>query len=269
MIEPPVDLVHDRPGVGGNHFSVNHPIPVGTVRIVVVSRLAAELKLEGIRTAIAAMPRLVAHLGGYPPVRLTLVGDGPARAQVEEAVALLGEGNAGLVEVLGAHDDPRGAYDSADIVLGMGGSALRALAFAKPLVVQGEGGFFEPLKEETLPVFLDQGFYGRSSLGRDQAADRLVEHLVPLVRSAVLRSQRGTWGRRVVEEHFGMESAALRLEQFYHGALSAAPDRGTRASDCAASLPGLIAHKTSRVRDRWKGVGTDDDFNAQPVGMRS
>lgn len=269
VIEPPVDLVHDHPGVGGDEFVTDHPAPGGTVRIVVVSRLAAELKLEGIRTAIAAMPRLAARLGGHPHVRLTLVGDGPARRQVEDALVALGAGSVGMVEMLGAHDDPRGAYDSADIVVGMGGSALRALAFAKPLVVQGEGGFFEPLTEETLPVFLEQGFYGRASLDPGQAADRLVEHLVPLVRSEALRNQRGTWGRRLVEKHFGMASAALELERVYDAALTNRPDLRTQASDCAVALPGLIAHKTTRIRDRRRGVGTDDDFNAQPVGTRS
>jgi hypothetical protein len=267
VIEPPVDTVHDRPGAGGEHFSTLHPCPGDTVRIVVVSRLVPELKLEGIRTAIAAMPHLAARLGEGPPVRLTLVGDGPARADVEEAVAALGQTDTGLVEVLGSLEDPRGAYDSADVVLGMGGSALRAMAFAKPVVVQGEGGFFEPLTEESLPVFLDQGFYGRAALDSEQAVAGLVEHLVPLVRSATLRRQRGAWGREVVEELFGMQRAARRLEQFYLAAATSVAGRRADTSDCVAALPGLVAHKANRLRDRWKGVEKDDDFNAQPAGM--
>ena len=267
VIEPPVDCVHDRPGAGGAPFTALHPCAEGTVRITVVSRLVPELKLEGILTAIAAMPLLMARLGGDPPVRLTLVGDGPGRDQVEHAVAALGERNATLVEVLGAFEDPRGAYDSADIMLGMGGSALRALAFAKPLVVQGEGGFFEPLTEHSLPVFLDQGFYGRAAMGSDQAVAKLVEHLVPLVRSASLRGQRGAWGRGVVEERFGIGRAARHLEEFYLAASTAATGRRAVTTDCLAALPGLAAHKANRRRDRWRGVEKDDDFNAQPAGM--
>ncbi len=59
----------------------------------------------------------------------------------------------------GQMTDPRDAYAAADIMLGMGGSALRAMAFAKPLVVQGERGYWRLLTPESLDFFLDKGWY--------------------------------------------------------------------------------------------------------------
>ncbi|MDF2491460.1 MAG: glycosyltransferase, partial [Microbacterium sp.] len=70
------------------------------------------------------------------------MGDGPARAEIEQrAAAVNAECGEGTVVVTGNLDDPRPAYAAADIALGMGGSALRALAYGAPLIVQGEHGF--------------------------------------------------------------------------------------------------------------------------------
>ena len=56
--------------------------------------------------------------------------------------------------------DPRPAYAGADLVVGMGSSALRALAIGRPLIVQGEDAFSEIFEPQTYDLFLKQGFYG-------------------------------------------------------------------------------------------------------------
>ena len=113
-----------------------------------MSRLAPELKLEGILTAID----VVGTLARERPVRLIVVGDGVARDVVEQRAAKA-NAHAGRTAASSfspdSFDAPCPAYASADIVLGMGGSALRALAFGRPLVVQGEHGFWELLTPST------------------------------------------------------------------------------------------------------------------------
>ena len=85
-----------------------------------------------------------------------------------------------VVLLAGELRDPRAAYAAADVCLGMGGSALRAMAFAKPLVVQGEGGFWELLTPDTVDRFLWTGWYG---VGDDPArgAAVLADILRPLL----------------------------------------------------------------------------------------
>ena len=100
----------------------------------------------------------------------------------------------------GALIDPRPAYAAADVMLGMGGSALRGLAFGKPLVVQGEEGFWQLLTPGSAPTFLDQGWYG---LADD--ADRLAAILAELLDSPGLRLTLGTFGRRLVVEGIAAE----------------------------------------------------------------
>ena len=89
--------------------------------------------------AIDAVSALPAELR----VRLVIVGDGPARAELD-ALAASANARCGrtVATLVGAADDPRPWYAAADVVLGMGSSALRAMAYAKPLVVQGERGFW-------------------------------------------------------------------------------------------------------------------------------
>ena len=65
-----------------------------------------------------------------------------------------------VVVLTGQLADPRPAYSAADVILGMGSSALRGMAFGKPLVVQGERGFWELLTPDSASVFLRDGWYG-------------------------------------------------------------------------------------------------------------
>ena len=58
LIEPPVDVVADRPGTGGAEFRARYGIREDEVAVVVVSRLARELKLEGIVTAMTLAERM-------------------------------------------------------------------------------------------------------------------------------------------------------------------------------------------------------------------
>ena len=126
---------------------------------VVVCRLARELKLEGLLTACRVVGQLAAE---GTDIRLAIVGDGPARLVVEEEAAkanALGT-NPPAIHLVGEMVDPRPAYAAADIMLGMGGSALRGMAFGKPLIVQGEAGFWKLCDEESAPSFLAGGWYG-------------------------------------------------------------------------------------------------------------
>ena len=143
LIEPPVDLEHNR---------IHDPRTVAAFRsdwelddrplVVCVGRLVRDLKSEGVLTAIEA----AVTMQEATPFQLVVVGDGQARTEIQRAAD---EANRRLgrrtVTLTGELADPRPAYGAADIMLGMGGSALRSLAFAKPLVVQGEYGYFRTL----------------------------------------------------------------------------------------------------------------------------
>lgn len=262
LIEPPVDVRANRPGV-------SDPVARARIRgdaaeplVVLVSRLVPELKLEGVLTAV----RAVGDLARSRPLRLVVVGGGSAAPQVE---ALARQTNLAVgrevILLTGPMSDPRPAYDEADVCIGMGGSALRAMAFAKPLVVQGEGGFFETLSPTTLDDFLDQGWYGRSSRTQDEAVLHLRCLLTGLLDSAGQREALGRFARQVVEQRFSVEVMAARQADIYEAAAARMPRRRTRLMDAAGSGQRFAWYWSGRRWQRVRGTKAVDDFNARPT----
>ncbi len=262
LIEPPVDTRADRPGVAGDDFRAAYPARPGTAQVVVVSRLAHELKLEGILTAI----RAVGALARSRAVRLVVVGDGPAADEVRAAAEAANRAAGDEVVLLtGRLDDPRGAYDAADVCLGMGGSALRALAFAQPLVVQGERGFFELLTPDTVSSFLERGWYGVGSRTIDEAADHLAAVLARLLDDPGRREDLGRYGRDLVVGRFGLERAAEVQVEVYRRALADRVGVGRTLAEGLASTVAVLGHKGRRRVQRLRGDVARDDFNARPA----
>lgn len=261
LIEPPVDLDHNR---------VHDPTTVADFRaewklddrplVVCVSRLVRELKSEGVLTAIEA----AVTMQDETPFQLVIVGDGQARAEIQRAAD---EANARIgrhtVTLTGELTDPRPAYAVADIMLGMGGSALRSLAFAKPLVVQGEHGYFRALTHDSLSEFRWQGWYGIGA-GQEGGLAALETELAPLLADEALRRDLGSYGREVVEE-FSLESAAKRQVTVYRDALTARGEHKKQLVDAARSTVQLARYYVEQRVARVRGRQRTDDFNAQPV----
>jgi glycosyltransferase involved in cell wall biosynthesis len=260
LIEPPVDILANAPGHPVKDFRREFGLDEGPLDVVVVGRLVSELKLEGVLTAIDVAGRLASEMD----VRLIVVGDGPARGEVEERAATANAG-AGrrVVVVTGQLLDPRPAYAAATVCLGMGGSALRSLAFAKPLIVQGELGFFEALTPETEKTFLSQGWYGLGA-GREEGGPRLAALLRKLHADPALRHELGEYGRRLVVERFSLERAAKAQLEIYEQAVTERPT----ALDAMGTAAGVLNYKLRRRYDRLRGAHARDDFNAVARGRK-
>jgi phosphatidylinositol alpha-mannosyltransferase len=256
LIEPPVDVHRDHPGYDGSEFRAQWQVGPKTALIVSVCRLVPALKLEGLLAACRTVGRLA---GAGRDVRLVIVGDGPARGEVETAAAAANAfAGSTVVSVAGLMNDPRPAYAAADIVLGMGGSALRGLAFGKPLVVQGEAGFWKLCEPATVSQFLDEGWYG---LGQGDAGDgALRAALVPLLDSEEMRRRLGRFGRQLIISRFSLESAARRQIVLYERALSTASP--PKVAEIARVSWGAGRHFLRRRLARALGrVLPADDFN--------
>lgn len=209
-IEPPVDVQANTPNVvDGHSFRTEHGIAPSDVLLVVVSRLAFSMKFEGIRGVIEAV-----RLLDNPAVRLIVVGDGDASLDLSVLAEQVNaaEGRQAVV-LTGWRVDPRPAYAAADIVLGMGHSALRGMAFGKPVVVLGECGYAEALTRETLGRFLYGGLYGRGD-GKDMG-EIVAAQLQRLLDESDDWPQLGQLGRDAVYATCSLERAAERLEEIY------------------------------------------------------
>ena len=211
LLEPPVDTERNSmAAVDPTQFRQRHGLDDGRPTLVIVSRLVAWMKLEGILRSMEA----VALLGQERAVRLVVVGGGTAYDRLNARAAELNRLVGSRVVVLtGPMTDPRPAYAAADIVLGMGSSILRGMAFAKPCLVLGEENFSEPLNPETSPRFLNGGFFG---LGDRSATPHLLyTQLKELLGNDNRLRQLGAFSRRIVEERFSLPVGARTLDELY------------------------------------------------------
>jgi glycosyltransferase involved in cell wall biosynthesis len=248
-LEPPIDVLRDHPGIDGSEFRRKHRVADDELLIVSVSRLAIELKLDALVRAIDATD----ILAGRYPVRLILVGDGPAQDALQQrATAINRHWGREVVTLHGAALDPRSAYAAADVVVGMGSSALRALAIGRPVVVQGEDAFSEVFEPATLPLFLRQGFYGIGD--RAPRALRLATQLEGLLSDVERRRFLGEFGRQVVVERFSLERAVRVQLDIYHSVLRQPTAYRLRDAFRSARLAAALeirSHRPRRKREHF------------------
>lgn len=254
LLEPPVDMDRYRTtdiAAARARFG----IPDGALVISIVSMLTTALeKLQGVLEAI----RVVDRMAATRPVRLLIAGDGEGLQAVQRRAAAVNAHHGWtVVQPVGFQLDAAPAYEAADIVLGMGSSAIKGLAHAKPLVVHGEAGFWRTLDDTTAAGFLHNGWYGRGGAGiRDLAGA-----LESLAESPALRLRLGAFGRDLVATRYDLDRAAEHLAALYvDTALGRAP-RATVARSLARSAATSARYFTSMRfgsvvdREQWAREG--------------
>lgn len=215
LLEPPIDTDMFRPGALPHDVIAATRAECGAgdgdTLVVVVGRLAQMLKLEGLLALVDA----VGIVAASRRVRLCIVGDGPSRGPVEERAARVNAAaGRDVVRLLGERMDPLPYYLAGDMAVGMGGSALRAMATGRPLLVQGERGFWAVADRSTEPDFLRQGWYGVGA--GDRAIERCVEQLTRLLDAdRVERDELARFGRELVLERYSLARAASALTDIY------------------------------------------------------
>ncbi|SFC73804.1 glycosyltransferase [Tropicimonas isoalkanivorans] len=207
LLLPPVDVDFNAAGiVDGKAFRTALAVRDEDILLVSVSRLANHMKSECLERAIA----VVGELGASLPLRLVLVGNGEAGPRLQ---AMADAANRSLgreaVTLYGAMSDPRAAYDAADVVIGMGGSALRGMAFSKPLIVVGEKGFARTFTPEAAPDFIETGMFGIGD--GDPRNVALSQAIRGLATSSGPRTELGAFGRDFVTGNHGLDAVAATL----------------------------------------------------------
>lgn len=217
LISPPVDTSRDVPSTTVRaEFRRKLGLGTDTIALVMVSRLTEEMKARGIADAIHA----VDHLDD-PRIRLILVGTGDAEERLR-AIAGAVNSRHGRTSIIfpGPLSDPRPAYDAADIVVGMGSSAGRGLAFGKPLVVVGEYGWSAIFREPDIDAIFRNSFWSSGEVA--DGAGLMARHLRELVEKPSERARLAEGARQFAESNFGLPAMALRLAGVYEDAARSA-----------------------------------------------
>lgn len=247
-LEPPVDTDSNAPSIDGAPLRRRFGIAAESPLVVTVSRLALELKLDALVDAIDAAGELAAEL----PLTLLVVGDGPAGEALRARSERVNRGcGREVVKFAGALADPRGAYAAADLVLGMGGSSLRAMAIGRPVIVQGEAGFSEVFEPATAEYFARHGFWGVGEGGPNGA--RLAAQMRGLLANRARLETLGAYGRETVAQRFSLQRAIRIQLDAYDAVLGRQPARspGEAARIAARALRlELDNHDPRRKRAR-------------------
>ena len=160
LIRPPVDMDRDNPEVvSGATFRAAHNVTSEQTAVVIVSRLDEEMKLFTVEVAMRAADAM-----SRPAVVLLVVGTGTAAERLSRLAAAINarQGRQAVI-MAGPASDPRAAYLAADVVIGMGGSAARGLAFGKPLIVSGELGQFRTFRPGNAAALYRNSFWSNEA----------------------------------------------------------------------------------------------------------
>ena len=227
LLLPPVDVQLNAPDAAdGRHFREQWGIGDQEVAVVTVSRVDEYMKGESLfRTA-----ETILELGKKLPVSFVIVGDGSASARLKRRAAEINSelGRTAIVTT-GSMIDPRPAYAAADIAVCMGGSALRAMAFAKPVIVVGERGFASLLTPGNAQFFHYFGMYGRGD-GKN-GNEHFAADLRMLTMQPELRAELGRFSREFVVNHFALSTVCAGLDEFCRDAVTNVPRLPSAAAD--------------------------------------
>jgi glycosyltransferase involved in cell wall biosynthesis len=258
LLMPPTDVQSNSPdAIDPAALRQEMGIEPTDITVVTVSRLHTALKAESLLATVAAIGRI----GRNFPVRFIIVGDGDLRSTLEAEARRVNEclGRT-AVTLIGEMLDPRPAYAAADIVVAMGGSALRGMAFAKPVIVVGEKGFAELMSPETAAYFDQNGLYGR---GVGDLASRLADVLCRLCEQPDQFPSVGAFSRQFVTRHYSLESVADHLIELYGNCISRRTNPRNLAFDALRTAYFCLAE--GRLVPYWSLRRAYHDLGGPPV----
>ncbi len=194
-----VDYRRFRPDRGTEEWraklSGNHP---ADRLLLFVGRLAPEKGIEKLRVILEEIPG----------TRLAIVGDGPARGQLEQAF----EGTRTVFTGLLEGGDLTAAYSSADAFLfpstteTLGMAMIEALSSGLPVIAADSGATREVVDDGRSGLLYEAG-----------SSEALVSVMERIVADEALREALGR-GARAAAENRGWEAATRTLRGYYHEA---------------------------------------------------
>lgn len=254
LLEPPIRLPS---GDALETRTARRTWEIGPEELVIstATMLTTDLeKLQGVLALVATVDKLA----GKYPLRLLIAGDGEGFEQVCLRAKRVNERHERtVVEAVGLRTDPSDVYAAADVVVGMGSSAIRGMAFGKPLVVHGEGGFWRLLDPGTADGFLHNGWFGEDGAGvRD--LERALTHLFDRPR---LREDLGRYGRQLARGRYSLDRAGQALSGIYREVAATHPTPARTMASLARSAVQVAKFRASirlsnPVRQqRWSHAG--------------
>jgi glycosyltransferase involved in cell wall biosynthesis len=183
------------------------------LRLLFVGNVVAN---KGVWTVLEALIRLAP---GWPGLSLSIAG--AADEQIAEQLLARAQqaGVSERVEMLGfvEHGELAQLYRAADVLVmpsqyegGLGMAYLEAMACGLPVVASGAGGAAEAIVNGETGILLESG-----------SAEDAATAIAALLEAPEQRARLGAAGRARVQQRFGVEAYAARVEETYERAIEA------------------------------------------------
>jgi L-malate glycosyltransferase len=187
--------------------------------------MVANLRLEkGHDTLLAAVPAIAQV---QPDLEVMLVGDGPLRPALAEAI--LNRGLRGRVTLLGERSDVPALLDSSDVFVlpstseAFPNAVLEAMASGLPVIATRVGG---------IPELIESGRTGVLVAPRDPAA--LAQAVVDVIRHPERACAMGAAARAHVHDQYSFDRMVESFAHLYDTALGRAHKADVRANELVA-----------------------------------
>jgi len=186
----------------------------GGADILYVSRLSGDRGRMAL-VLLDAMPKI---LEKFPHAHVRVVGDGDMRLTAEAKAADLNKTyGEGTVSILGERTDVPDLLALSDAAVGVGRSALEAMAAGLPVVIAGEAGYLGLLTPENFAEGKRHNFSGRGT-DRETTAENLAQDLIRVLSDEELKTVCGRMGRENIQKDFSIGSMTEKIIEVYRKA---------------------------------------------------
>ena len=208
-----------RPDIDCSGFADRYGLPRSGVKLAFMSRIDS-LKFNSIKYILDAL-RLLAER--RDDVTLAIAGDGPLFGELSRlAEELNGETGRGTVRLLGSILDTPQFIAWADLVAGIGRSAMEGMAGGKPTLVVGERGLAGVVGPETVVELRHYNLSGRN-LKTSVRPSLMAEAIERIMRDRGEYDRLASFARRCALELYDYRAGAEQLETIYAAALEESP----------------------------------------------
>ncbi len=210
-----IDTKRFSPEISGERVRRELGIPMDATVISHVSRLGASRALAA-EKLIESAPALA---GSFPGIVILIAGGGDSFQRLSQAAERVNSSlGYNCIVMPGARTDVNEIVAAGQVFVGVSRAALEAMAGGKATVIAGNEGYIGTFTKDKFPIAVESNFCCRGC--DDTTSERLTADLTELLgMSEADRDALGSYGRKVIMEHYSVKRMTDDTERAYMDAL--------------------------------------------------
>jgi glycosyltransferase involved in cell wall biosynthesis len=170
--------------------------------------------LSSATSLINATPEITRRV---PNIKVIIVGEGPKFDEITKLAKKINnqlKHETIIITGMKSSNDMPEIMNSIDVMIGVGRSALEAMACGKPTVIAGKTKFGGIVTKNNITDLKMHNFSGRNSSERTTST-RIAKSVLKLLTSKEYRESIESFGREIIEREFDIKKVAEQIENVY------------------------------------------------------